>query len=383
MAVAGLGDVAPVEAWTATGSSHDLAYATHGLFRYFGKMPPPVARYLIESHTDPEDLVYDPMCGSGTTGVEAVLTARRAVLADVSPIARLVARVKSRWVARGGLEAALDEVRERYVPLADGFEPVGLRNVGHWFLPETMASLRGLRAVIGKRADGPVTDFLWAAFAGTVRRVSRATTQQGRLFLDADTAMTDALTPFVRRAHRGAEAVAALPRDAARRVEVVAHDLRNPWPHERPEPARLVILHPPYFTGYRYSRVNSLELAWLGEAHAAVRRHEVREFFKHGESARAADYAADVAAAVVNASRLLARGGTIALMVGDTALRGEHVPVTRAILDRLRPEGIGCRLIALRVPQYTEASWVSSQRRGANDLGIKLYDYVLLLEPPR
>lgn len=47
----------------------------------------PMAVYtpLIEMATKPGDIVFDPMCGSGTTGAVCMTLDRRAVLADINP----------------------------------------------------------------------------------------------------------------------------------------------------------------------------------------------------------------------------------------------------------------------------------------------------------
>lgn len=49
------------------------------------KMLPDVARYAIAHYTQPGDLVLDPMCGIGTTLVEAVHLGRRAVGVEYEP----------------------------------------------------------------------------------------------------------------------------------------------------------------------------------------------------------------------------------------------------------------------------------------------------------
>ena len=43
------------------------------------KMLPELARRIVAEYSRPGDLVLDPMCGSGTTLVEAALLGRRAV----------------------------------------------------------------------------------------------------------------------------------------------------------------------------------------------------------------------------------------------------------------------------------------------------------------
>ena len=50
-----------------------------------GKMLPNLAAHAISSYTAPGELVFDPMCGSGTTLVEAVHLGRDALGVDIEP----------------------------------------------------------------------------------------------------------------------------------------------------------------------------------------------------------------------------------------------------------------------------------------------------------
>ncbi|MFI7609261.1 TRM11 family SAM-dependent methyltransferase [Micromonospora sp. NPDC049366] len=50
-----------------------------------GKMLPHLAAHAISSYTAPGDLVLDPMCGSGTTLVEAMHLGRHAIGVDIEP----------------------------------------------------------------------------------------------------------------------------------------------------------------------------------------------------------------------------------------------------------------------------------------------------------
>ncbi|MHC4616934.1 MAG: DNA methyltransferase [Planctomycetota bacterium] len=54
---------------------------------YHTKVPPEGIVPYIEHYTEPGDLVLDPFCGSGMTGVAALMTGRHAVLNDLSPAA--------------------------------------------------------------------------------------------------------------------------------------------------------------------------------------------------------------------------------------------------------------------------------------------------------
>ncbi len=375
---AGLWARAPIEAWSVMGSNKQLAYLTHGVFRFFGKFPPPIARRLIDEFTAPGEWVVDPMCGSGTTAVEALALARHVVARDVSPLSGLLCGVKTTHVPEAQALEALARVQQRFGRSPRGAlpGPVGLRNADHWFLPQTVTSLGRIRVAIDPEAEGPVRNLLLAAFASTVRRVSRATTQQGRLFLDAAKASTDAWPTFAARLRTYAAAVQALPRRWSTRARFELLDARaRP---ARPRSFGLAIVHPPYFNNYRYSSINSLELAWLGMAPREVHKGEIREAFKLGHAAKVGDYVEDLAAAV---SSLAAQvKGTLALMMGDTIIRGDYVPVTRRLLDQLQTERVPLRLqrLVLRVPRYTEASWVASQRRTGDQLGVALNDFILI-----
>jgi modification methylase len=53
--------------------------------RHPAKMLPALARNAIESYSDPGDLVLDPMCGIGTTLVEAIHLRRRALGVELEP----------------------------------------------------------------------------------------------------------------------------------------------------------------------------------------------------------------------------------------------------------------------------------------------------------
>jgi site-specific DNA-methyltransferase (cytosine-N4-specific) len=376
---AGLDELAPSEAWTVHGTSRALAYSTHGIFRYFGKFPPPIARHLILRHTDPGDSVLDPMAGSGTTAVEAASLGRHVVARDVSPLSLLLCRVKTTHLTRERSEAALARALERAQSLerSELAVPLGLRHPEHWFLPETSTSLGRLRAAIEPETDTEARELLLAALASTVRRVSRATTEQGRLFLDVETAREDAFPTFRERFAKYAAAVAGLPSERTTEMRVEEHDVKDP---PRTHGCfRLAVVHPPYFNNYKYSAINALELAWLGFSPHGVRPKEIREAFKVGKSERVWHYVADLARGLAAVETELADGGTLALMLGDTVIRGEYVDVTRRLLHALATSAPRLRLecVIVRVPKYTEASWVASQRRRKTDVGVSLHDFIL------
>lgn len=376
----GLDQLAPVETWTALGTNQQLAYATHGIFRYFGKFPPPIATYMISQYTKEKDLVIDPMCGSGTTALEAGILKRRCAVNDVNPLSVLISKVKTTKIDKSLLEEKLEYLKANYRPMSleeYAFVPVALKDPDHWFLKETSDSLRGIKYLIEQETDTNLKNFLKVIFAATIRRVSRATTQQGRLFLDVATALEDAFPTFEKRYEIGMKGLAELPEISD--IEYYNVDLKNLSAIDYEGKAKLVILHPPYFNSYKYSSVNSLEMGWLGYDRNQCNKKEVKEFFKVGKPENYERYVKDMSLALSNALNMLVPGGVLGLMIGDTIMKGEYIQVTRSLMDKLDSDKYEISKVVMRVPKYTEATWVASQRRDSNNIGITLSDYIVLI----
>lgn len=377
----GIKDFSPkIEIWTSEASNKALSYHSHGIFRYFGKFPPPIARHLIKNYTDERDLVIDPMCGSGTSGLEALLLNRSADCFDISPLSTLISKVKITALNKNAYLETFEKVKKLYLSKKIFREKVnlnGLKNPDHWFLPETMLSLSKIRFAIEKSTDNPeIKDALLVAFLSIVRRVSRATTQQGRLFLDVETAEKDAFPFFEKKALEFAEHLPLLPKN--KNVKVEQRSILD-VPNGNSKRSRLIICHPPYFNSYKYSGVNSLELAWLGINHANVRKDEVRESFKVGKAEKVEEYLVDMEQGMRNLGTYLETRGRIALMIGDTVIKGQYIPVTRKLIERLS-DVYQVEKSALRIPKFTEASWAASQRRKGGDVGVNLCDLIVIFK---
>ena len=368
-----------IEVWTTSASNRALAYHSHGIVRYFGKFPPPIARHLMKTYTKKGDLVIDPMCGSGTTALESLLLDRKAVCIDVNPLSVLLTKVKSTHIDEAEFNQWLDKLIK--IVETDTFQPwhkfVGLKNPHHWFLEETVASLSKIKYAI-KKVGAPehIENALYITFIGIIRRVSRATSQQGRLFLDVVTAEKDALPFFVKKAKANAISLSSIPKNNSN-IQVFEGSLMIEEELPKVE-GELLICHPPYFNNYKYSGVYSLELSWMDYDHGVIRKSEVREAFKIGKPEKMSQYIDDMEKALINCHKLLKKNGIMGLMIGDTILRNEYLPVTKLLIDRVSTL-FDVELAALRVPQFTEASWAASQRRHGDKVGVSLSDFVVVL----
>ncbi len=64
----------------------------YNMHMYWTKQKPEVVAEFIERHCRPGGTVLDAFCGSGMTGVAAMLTGRNAVLSDLSPVCEFMAK---------------------------------------------------------------------------------------------------------------------------------------------------------------------------------------------------------------------------------------------------------------------------------------------------
>jgi len=69
--------------------------ALHNFHSFPAKFPPQLPCKCIQELTAPQDRVLDPMTGSGTTVLEALLLGRHGIGFDIDPLALLITRVKT------------------------------------------------------------------------------------------------------------------------------------------------------------------------------------------------------------------------------------------------------------------------------------------------
>ena len=70
-------------------------YFTHTFHPYPARFIPQIPATFIKLFTEEGEIVLDPMCGCGTTLVEALLHNRNAIGNDLNPLAALISKGKT------------------------------------------------------------------------------------------------------------------------------------------------------------------------------------------------------------------------------------------------------------------------------------------------
>ena len=377
----------PFEVWEIQGSNASMGYATHAIFRYFGKFPPPVARRFITDFHDPSiGPVIDTMAGSGTTLVEAAILGRKAIGFDINPLSVLISNVKINKVNRSVVEKHLDEyatymkkgTRKRkaiaaLIP-ADSY-------LDHWFFPKVQKELALTRMFIDTIADLEIKNLFIAALAASIRNCSRASRNMGRMFLDPAFEPVEVCPIVTKRVNKILKGLDELPENID--AKAIVHNSMEPL--DQKLKTNLMICHPPYFNVYKYSSIFKFEMLWTGFSPKLIRPKELRESFKIGKEERVHLYVEDLVKAVINSANTVAIGGRFVLMMGDTTLREERINTTSLFIKALEASKSDFEIeeFIIRVPKHTEASYAAGQRRDGNQVGVKLRDHILILKRSR
>jgi DNA modification methylase/transcriptional regulator with XRE-family HTH domain/DNA-directed RNA polymerase subunit RPC12/RpoP len=99
------------------------SYRAHS---YHTKVPPDAIRPFIRAFSRPGDLISDPFCGSGMTGVAALMEGRHALLSDLSPAAVHIAHNYTTPCDTAAFSRALESVAHSVAPtMAWLYRPLG------------------------------------------------------------------------------------------------------------------------------------------------------------------------------------------------------------------------------------------------------------------
>ncbi len=95
------------------------ATAIYNMHTYWSKKPHDAIREYIRHYTKSGDLVADPFCGSGSTGLAALMEGRKAILIDRSPAATFIAKNYCTPVDVNELQKAFEDLQLKVKPELD------------------------------------------------------------------------------------------------------------------------------------------------------------------------------------------------------------------------------------------------------------------------
>lgn len=346
-------DVAP---GPESGEGEERAHV-HGFHTYPARMHPATAARLVRAISGERATVLDPFCGSGTVLVEAMIAGRAVVGTDLNPLAVMLARLKTRVtdakareaIVAGAREAAslADERRERRAGATRRYDPEDVA----LFDPHVLLELDSLRSFVeGVREDETRQDGLFLVLSAIMVKVSRrpgdtsratatrriAAGYTARLFVRKAVELAQRLEAFAALVPEGTPPAARVSIDDAARLRTVAASTID-----------AVVTSPPYAATYDYLAHHALRLRWLGLDARDLSRGEIgarRNYALLDPAAARAAWMRELRAALRSVARVCRPGARVAMLLADSAVRGEALRAD-AVVAEVAPQA-GLELLA-------------------------------------
>jgi len=147
---------------------------THLIHRYPAKLLAHIPVFFFASSLCPDNAtVLDPFAGSGTVLLEAMLSGHQAFGAEINPVARLIAKVKTHIYSTSELEEEVQRLLA-FIKLDRELDISLFPNIDLWFTSHVQAGLTKIKYSIDTVPGPRYRDFFWLAFSSLVRRVALA-----------------------------------------------------------------------------------------------------------------------------------------------------------------------------------------------------------------
>lgn len=324
--------------WNFPGA-RTLQSTVHSLHRFPGNFIPQIPSYLIQLLSEKGDVVLDPFCGSGTTGVEALLLDRLALQRDVNRASILVAEGKLSAVTGTNVRDDLRKIiRElllyasltgRDIQNSDAKRDPELR---YWLNEDTLGQLNSIWALIERIRNVDTQNVLKMLFTDT-------------LFACASTVQSKTSGGKIRRHHWGWIADNVRPQapewhnaikifrdrlvhacDVTLRIAPITSPISPDIPAIKREDIRslsvpdesvdLVVTSPPYLGMIDYALANRLTYLWFGWPLIEDRDSEIGARCRRNRINAAEEYFESIRASCAQIYRVLRPGRFCAIVIG-------------------------------------------------------------------
>jgi len=334
--------------------AEDVSYAGHTIYRWYGTLPGPLVGRLLDLYADTDETtVWDPMCGVGTSLVEARLRGVGAEGFDANPLAVLISTLKLDAYP-GAVADVVDALHNLRRGMKTGspeqvedFPDESFAYARKWFNePSLSRLLQVAHAVARLKIPTRLSRLLLVALAAAVRDVAEVDARCTHHLVRKRKPYTDALPLLESKALGLAEAVSRIPlREGGAAVRAVQRSYVDD-PTNRPS---LAIVHPPYLGVIHYNLIHRLSTELLRSLQETSAPQALDGLDFDPDALRSTDVSTDADARydeflIRLATRLehvLDEGSRAVVIMGDARHKGllRH-PFTR-VIDLMEHSGFG------------------------------------------
>lgn len=149
---------------------------THAIHPYVAKFMPHFPNLFIRLLTKPGDVVLDPMCGSGTTLIDAMLNGRHALGIDIDPLSILITKVATTRMSQTKLKKLQDWEKkiEKFEVYPENYNLKIVHNHQIWFRDDVLATILYIKSEINLLDDEDLKDIARLSLSKIIKEVSNA-----------------------------------------------------------------------------------------------------------------------------------------------------------------------------------------------------------------
>jgi DNA modification methylase len=371
---------------------------THGYHRYPAKFIPQLVERLLDEYISNGDAhINDPFCGCGTTIVTAISRGLEASGTDISKIANLITKVKSRPIEPDYLDGKIERLLSKTRDLEDAqmtllhrdIEPLiperHIERINYWFTEESKTELGKILRVIHEEDDETIRDFFLVAFSHILKTCSiwlQGSTKPTRDFKKKPVKPYEAMKRHLRKMQRGNKAFYSIvPPNVRDNLDdylnvKIADAGRQPASDGSVD---LIVSSSPYVTSYEYADLHQLSTIWLdlaedlkeyregfiGTSHKRYKHKELgsrialdivgKMLQRDRKTAKEAEaFFIDMEEVFDESFRVLRSGGRCCYVIGDTRLKGIDILNAEVFAESLQCSGFVLdRVIKREIPLKT------------------------------
>ena len=300
-------------------------YLTHKFHSYPARFIPQIPLTFIKLFTRKGETVLDPMCGCGTTLVEAFLNNRNSIGNDFNPLATLITKVKVTLIPDTEFKYLKEKLRRMkrfldldYKKINKRIESLPNRKISKIFNRVVISKLEVIRETlleIKEEEHDDIYDLGRVALSSTIWSL----VENGG-GLDVDELFLKKVNSMEKELKKMSKIVKNPPK-----IKVITGDARKL--EVESNSVDLIVTSPPYVNALDYYRVHMYNMLWLGMDFDLFKKHEIgaHSHFIYNRFRLLSEYLGDMLRVMIEMNRVLKENKLSVIVVGNSSLEYELI----------------------------------------------------------